>query len=461
MKQISTPSLSTAATRKISPEFSIRIDGREETSKKTRLGVIAIIAALILTVFEGALRKWVVEGNSWPSYLVYFSKDIAFTALVFLPAKKITSSYVKLYRRWLILGCFLLVSGAIGSSIIDFNLVGGMLTLRATVLLPLVGYFTLRRINFIPLKFVALLLTVLTVINFALGVVQNSLPADHVLNRYASLSTDIAVLATGVRATGTFAYLAGLGVISTIGIWAGMVLLSLASNQWDRIFGWIGIVSGFGCSLAAVSRSPILIGGAMILSWAVLYRVSLFAGLRIILVGALMWGLVVYFDLAPTFSGLGQAVIDRNESSGETFEGRAFGQLQEGYEALTIAPLGNGLGTEQVGGNYYSTGVMSFTTYETQMPRIIMEVGLLGLVGFLMICAAAIMSLQVAKRSAASGAEQSALLATQLLLASMFYTNVIFNHTASSFAWLIFVVALAGCMGPTSASLLSSVKRRA
>jgi hypothetical protein len=410
-----------------------------------RWAFVAILAALMLIVLEGAIRKWIVgTDTSALSYVVYFSKDIAFAVLIFLPIKKRQDSVSHVFRRWLFPGCFLVIAGAAGSSIQDLNPVGGGLTLRSAILLPLIAYFALQKIRGVSLRTVVLLLTLFTFVNFVLGVYQNSLPADDVLNRYASLSTDITAFDTGVRATGTFAYIAGMGVISLVGVWAGMVLLSLGGNRWNRIAGWVALASGFGCSLASISRSPVILGAVMLLAWGLFYRVGLSSGLRILMAGILFSLILVFSGLTPTLSDLGRGLIQRQETATDTFQERAFGQFQEAYEAITIAPFGNGLGSEQVGGNYYRNGVMSFTTFENQLPRVIMETGILGLIGFLMICAGAISTLQFAKQKATTESERSLLLATQLLLISMFYTNVLFNHTASSFTWLIFVVVLTG-----------------
>jgi hypothetical protein len=420
----------------------------------SRWVILAVFGALTLTILEGAIRKWIVgTDSSVLSYVIYFSKDIAFIALLFLPAEKNPGSASLVFRRWLIPGSFLLISGAMASSVQGVNLVGSALTLRAAVLLPLIAYFAIKKLNGVSLRNVALLLTVFTFANFVLGIYQNSLPADSLFNRYASSSTDITVLDSGVRATGTFAYIAGMGVISMVGIWAGMVLLSLSGKRWDRLGGWVALISGFGCSLTAVSRSPVILGAVMLLIWGVFYRVGISSGVRILVAGVLMWFLVMLFGLAPTFSNLGEGLIQRGEEAGDTFQDRAFGQFEEAYEAITIAPFGNGLGSEQVAGNFYKSGVMSFTTFENQLPRLIMETGVFGLVGFLMICVGAVSTLQFVKRSATTESERSVLLATQLLLVSMFYTNVLFNHTASAFTWVIFVVVLGGRVKAASPEL--------
>ena len=459
MNQNSAKPLASEGSDNAHVDVFVRAYHRRLELPKRRWSVVALLAALTLTILEGAIRKWVLGTDSSPLiYLTYFSKDIVFLVLLFLPAEKKADSASLVFRRWLIPGCFLLVSGAIGSSTAGFNSVGAVLTLRASVLLPVIAYLAIRKLDNIPLRTFAMILTLLTIANFILGAYQNSLPVESTLNRYAALSMQITAVESGVRATGTFAYIAGLGVIALGGMWAGMTLLSLGGKQRDRIAGWLALLSGFGCSLAAVSRAPIILGAMMVLVWGGAFRVGLSSALRILLAGALIFIIAILLGIAPTVSNLGYGLLQREEVAGDSFQERAFGQFQEAYEAVAIAPFGNGLGSEQVAGIYYTTGVMGFATFENQLPRLIMETGIFGLMGFLLICVGAIAALKAAKQDVSKSA-RSVLLATQLLLASLFYTNVIFNHTASSFAWLIFVAVLAGVKAPSAAAALGTITK--
>ena len=151
----------------------------------------------------------------------------------------------------------------------------------------------------------------------------------------------------------------------------------------------------------------------------------------------------ISLGLTPVFVKLGRAVLERHETGGDTFVNRAFGQFEEAVEAAALAPFGFGFGSEQVAGNYAAKGEMTFCTFENQLPRLILETGVPGLLGFLTICVGSILSLQRAKKTLANQQARSMLLATQLLLVCLFYTNVVFNHTASSFSWLIFAAASA------------------
>lgn len=413
---------------------------------KERRGVWILLTALVLTIVEGSIRKWVIGSQGNPlNHLAYFSKDIVFAMLLLLPARGPSFPAFEVFRRWLLPGCFLLLLGALLSSTQGFNIVGAVLTLRAVILLPLLAYYAVPRISGIKgisLQSVAQLLALFTIVNFALGTVQNSLPADHILNRYAADSTDITEVKSGVRATGTFSYITGLSVISTVGIWAGLTLISVSRNLFHQMAGLAAIAAGFGCGLASVSRGPVIAGAGILIVWILLSGAVSLLNFRSLVAGALFLALIVFFDLNATFSRLQEDLIERHETSDDTIEGRTFGQLEEALEVLNTAPIGNGFGTEQVGGNYYKSGLMQFTTYETQLPRLVLETGVAGIVGFLLVCAGAILALQAAKRESATRSQKNVLLATQLMLLPMLYLNVVYNHTASAFVWTIFTAVL-------------------
>jgi hypothetical protein len=427
-------------------------DGRElriQARRKAAYGTASqkawqvLLAAITMIILEGAFRKWVPAfGNGTGRYLMYFSKDIIFAALLFFPNRSLPTAALKTFENWLLPGCVLLGAGALLSSLHGFNPVGAVLTARAMVVLPVIAWLAVPRLAGLPLKRVIWLLIGFTVLNFALGVEQNRLPPDNILNRYAAETDQIVVVDSGVRATGTFSFIAGMGIISSIGIWAGLALMSLAKTQWQRIGAWAALASGFGCGLASVSRGPIVVGVAMVAGWLVSSREGVSAVARGLASAIFCAVVATGFGIMPIFSDLGSGLMQRHISSDEVFQQRAFGQLGETAFALQTAPFGNGLGTEQVAGVYYATGEANFNKFESPLPRLIMETGALGFIGYLLVCAGALLALQRAKRDADAGA-RGMLLATQMLLVPMFYGSVFFDHTASAFVWMIFAAVMA------------------
>jgi len=414
-----------------------------------------LLAALALTVLEGAIRKWVIgSAFEFSSYLIYFSKDIVFALLLLFPFRRASSEALELFGRWLVAGCFLLLCGALASVTKDLNFAGAMLTARPLLFLPVVAFMAAPRLRGISLQSVALLLGLLTILNFALGILQNHLLPEDILNRYATGASDISTTETGVRATGTFSYITGMGIISVVGIWAGIVYVSLGENMRQQTLGWAMLAAGFGCGLASVSRGPILIGSVMIITWLLFSRGWALTKSRSVFAVVLCLGILASFEVTTTFLKLGHGLLLRVQTSNDTTQERSLGQFEEALTALQMAPLGNGLGTEQIGRYHYSQGEMASTTFESQWGRLVLETGAFGLVGFLVIGAGAIFALQIAKRHTTAGGEKAALLATQCLLLSMFATNVVFNHVASAFVWMIFAAVL-GVSIPTAATLCS------
>jgi hypothetical protein len=358
------------------------------------------------------------------------------------------SSNAHPFRWWLYVGCLLLGCGATLSCVTGINSAGAVLTLRALIALPILAFLVIPRLKAVPLKHVVVLLAVLTLVNFILSIIQNQLPPDHFFNRYSIMSEDTNVVTaeTGVRATGTFSFITGLAVMSSIGVWAGIVILSEAEDLYRRMLGWLSIVSGIGCALTSVSRAPLVIGMGMLCVWLLATRISMLFSWNSVFAGILVLMALVIFDAVPKLSELSEGLLQRHESAGDSIEDRLYGQiLVELSDAISMAPLGNGLGTEQVGGNYAVGQKMQFTTFETQFGRLVMELGVVGLLGFFVICIGALLALQHAKKNSEKESDKSILFASQILLILTFATNIAFNHVASAFIWMIFSVVLSSC----------------
>jgi hypothetical protein len=424
------------------PLPNIAAQGENSRGKQIAWGIL--LAAIVLTVLEGAIRKWLI-GSPFQieSYLAYFSKDVVFALLLLLPVRANSSAPLEYFGRWLIPGCFLVLCGALASSTQEISFSGALLTLRAAVFLPVVAFLVVPRMQGISLRSVALFIGLMTILNFALGIVQNELPARHILNRYVVDTADITTTPTGVRATGTFSYISGMAIMSVVGVWAGIVQLSLGRNISQKIFGWAALASGVGCGLASVSRGPIVMSAVMISVWLMIYGMKIVNDSRSTLAGIVLLVLVSYIGLTATFIDLGQGLLLRADTAGDTIQERSVGQFFDALTAVEMAPFGNGLGAEQVGRKAYSTGELARTIFESPLSRLVLETGVFGLLGFLLICSGALLALQIAKLQVATSGEKAALLITQLFLFWMLAGSVVFNHVASAFAWILFAAVMA------------------
>jgi hypothetical protein len=276
-----------------------------------------------------------------------------------------------LFRRWLFIGGGLVALGGAIAACRSVNPVGAALTLRATIVLPAIACAAVPRLCGLKLLPVAASVGALTCVNCGLGILQNHLPADHLLNRYAGNETEVAVLESGVRATGTFAYITGLAVLSSVGIWAGLAMTSLAAEGLGMGAGAVTILASIGCGLASVSRGPLVVGAVLLASWAVFVSYRSGKLLKPFWTSALITLAGLVLSLVPEARQMTLAVLERHEQGEDTFQQRVFGQFSQAAAAAAIAPLGEGLGTEQVAGNYAAAGAMRFTTFEDQLPRLI------------------------------------------------------------------------------------------
>jgi hypothetical protein len=440
----------------INPLHKKRADGQPLRQSSSKISLSLILGALTLCVLEGAARKWLIGSESnIAEYGAYFSKDIIFAGLLLLSPLAKRNLALLDFKRWLVPGCALVLCGAIVSSIFGFNPVGAVLTLRAMLVLPFLTWLVARRLNQKHLLAIAILTAVFTIANFGLGLVQTQLSTDHILNKYANENMFVVEVSAGVRACGTFAYITGMSVMSTAGIWAGLTLMSLSRSIGGKGLGSAAVIAGFGCGLVSFSRAPIVIGAAMVVVWLLAassgIKLIFRASGAIVLVCLLGWAL----GFAPVFQRLATGLLERQEEvseNGESSSNRMFGQLEEAAEAAAYVPFGNGLGTEQVAATFLSTGRRGFNNFETQFPRIILDTGIIGFIGFVVIYGGLILVLQNVKRRTSDEGRRGMLLATQLFVAGIAYTNVIYNHTASSMMWII----IAAVLGSASAKNVKS-----
>jgi hypothetical protein len=112
-------------------------------------------------------------------------------------------------------------------------------------------------------------------------------------------------------------------------------------------------------------------------------------------------------------------------------------------QAVDMAPFGNGLGTEQVGGNFYSSGKMTLTTIEGEWPRIILEIGVIGFVGVALTILGTLHSLWSARQTLSGPKIKAVLLVVTMLCAAWAFTGVFFNHVTSFYFWVFVASALA------------------
>jgi len=404
---------------------------------------ILLLLSIVACVLEGTLRKWVFRESAGPiKYTCYFAKDFIFAAILLCRSR---GALNKSLRTVLIVSLPLILTGAALAAVHELNIVGGLLSFRALVGLPLLTYLIIPRLAGAKIHNVAFLIGGLTVLNALLGITQYSSPADAPINFYATEDLASATaFEENVRAAGTFSYITGYSNLAIVGAWAGLSLLCLARGRLSYIVGgWGAYVASLLCALVSISRGTVLTVLALLVALAISGRHALgnlMKGLAA-LIAVLALGYV--FNLNSVVVKLSDTVIARHESSDDTIEGRTVGPFLEAGLATEIAPLGSGFGTEQVAGVYAETGVMSMRRFESQFARLVIETGLIGLLGFLMTCVGTLYVFFQVRRTVIDEGLRRVFVLGAFVVGSFFFTNVVFNHFASFFAWVIVAITLA------------------
>jgi O-antigen ligase len=404
---------------------------------------LVIVLSIVACVLEGAARKWVFRESAGPTkYACYFAKDFIFAGILFC---RPLGAYCEQLKKVLVLAFPLIIAGMFFGIIHDFNVVGGILSFRALVFLPILAYFAIPRLTEVKIDTVLLVIGGLTVLNAALGLAQNSSAPDAPINFYAT--SDLAsatAFEENVRAAGTFSYITGYSTFATVGAWAGLCLLCLASGRILYIIaGWGFYGASLICALVSISRGTVLIVLALLVAFAVSGKDALGNLLKGIVAASVIFAIGYSLSFNPVLVRLTDTVIARHAAADDTVEGRTVDPFLDAGIAVQLAPLGAGFGTEQVAGVYAETGVMSLGHFESQYARIVMETGLIGLVGFLILSIGSVYALFGTRRMITDEGLRRIFVLSAFLVGSLFFTNVVFNHFASYFAWMIMPLTLA------------------
>ena len=227
-----------------------------------------VIAVFFCGIFEGAARKWLLPpGIPELSYLAYLSKFLAFGLVgIAVPVSVAPSRILLEFRGYLQVGLAMLFCGALLSAFSGFSVAGGFLTIVMTVAGPVLAYSATSKIRTANIELVLRWIAVMSLFPAVLGLIQFELPATHVLNKYLGDTgwRDVITDLGRVRATGTFSFISGMAAMTLVCVWSGMSLRTLSTRARDQFLGLVTILAGFICGFAALSRSAVFLGLALV-----------------------------------------------------------------------------------------------------------------------------------------------------------------------------------------------------
>jgi hypothetical protein len=401
-----------------------------------------VIASVVLCVFEGAARKWLLP-NSTPAVqaLMYFSKDVPLAIagfLTLLNPKRPASAIFGPMAQLLIVGTVLVLMGSL-IAIEGFNPMGAVITLRNGVILPWVAWLLGRnltgRSDIIAICHV---IGCCAIVNAILGGIQFYLPGDHVLNLQPTDLTVAVEDAGRLRASGTFSYITGMADLCIITAWAGAVLVGGFPR---RPLGYIYVFAGLTCTAVAMSRSG-LVYSLSLISLVLIFNSKLrYVGIAIALIGLFGYGFGgSFFDEAATNDpGIHNAIWSRHKAAGDGVEDRAFGTIISDLPAVAAEyPFGVGLGATQMSGQVSAkeNSLTVFVSTEGEHARVVYEVGILGFCGIYLIRIGSLVILITLIQSIAFDDRQARYAAwwpTMFLIFFGLNMSVVFDHMQATY----------------------------
>ena len=407
---------------------------------------VTVIIALILAVFEGALRKWVLpEFGQW----IYFAKDLL-----------LIGAYVGFWGPRVVRRQRQRLWHPSNGLLVAFSVLA-VLEL-ANPLLPslTLGLFGIKSyLIYIPLMYMVPFIfadaqelgkfwywyLVLAVIPLTLGVIQFGAPADSVLNRYSwddEVAQGVATFgsSTRVRITGTFAYISGYTTYLTLVFL--MALSSAVSEGRKQVRCALYCVLGLILAnlLMTGSRGPFLtLGASLVILLALTRHSSRSVRRHVVVTVCVVLPLVglLASNLFPEALTAFQGRVQENED----LPGRLAELLYNPVWALAEAgPFGYGLGSTHQARVFVISGDTSdnlLPNAEGEWERIILEV---GPVGFALVLLTRIFVARQLWRvfQACQGTPFQSYLMTALLFSLISIPGpLVFNHTASLFYWFL------------------------
>ena len=410
----------------------------------SRLSFIAklFIAILLIVVFEGALRKWVSNGLTYP--IIALRDGLAAYGVLWALVKGRTRYSPHAFQQLVLFSVALVLWGVFQVLLNGTSLLVYLLGLRFWLLYLWFAFMAGITMSEYDFKAISKVLVLLLIAMAPLAVIQHFLPPTSFWNKQVDEDSLIfRVTADIVRTTGTFSFT--MGYTTFLAMASPFVFLSLdvSAPLWQA--KWMPIVAIMALLVATIvsgSRGAIIFFGLLFLIYA-------FAAMRFAKGRkkgkSLLMIIVVIAMLAASLSIFSRAV----DATRERFESAHQAETPIDRLIYTFAPqgeipfLGEGIG---MGSNFAAmleTGNRTFMLAESENARIILEAGLLG-VGFvamkmLIVWRAGRKSLRIAKLT---GSVSTLLIWVAVALALLAWP-IVGQLTVNALGYLLFGLGIA------------------
>lgn len=425
----------------------------------------AVKWAMVIALFEGAIRKWVFpQGQE----LVYFLKDVvlvgAYIRFFFFPDPEIRSWRVRAPTGFIILCCTIVSFSAmnpnIGSPILAlYGVKIYLLYVPLAFMVPLL--FRSRDDLFNGLTKYAFIATPICL----LGIAQFGAGGDSWLNVYAQRSPDTVSATTfgwadaKVRITGTFSYLTGHTVFCIFFTALHICLLTCRLPKWKTMWlmGNLPLLLGnafMGGSRSAILTTGLIIGGFVLFSFftQVSEKKNVFLVLGAGCALAIMGAAFFFKDAQSEWKA-------RSESATDSYYNRL---VEHPVESISKAMRESGAFGYGIGMAHPATDRLrnvlgirppkeKAPVFDSEMAQVWGELGPLGFFAWYGMRVSIFLCSIGCFLRCQSVQLKPFLLASLLIQAPHFLMSVVFNHTANVLLFCAFGLSLIAAVEPAVA----------
>lgn len=346
------------------------------SNRLTMLGKL-FIAILLITIFEGALRKWVSNSLTYP--LVGSRDVLAAYGVLWALVKNQTRHAPRIFQHLALVSIALVVWGALQLLINQTSTLVYVLGLRFWLLYLWFAVLAGIAMTEYDFKIIAKLLVLLLIAMAPLAVMQHFLPPSSFWNKQVDESFIFQVSRGIVRTTGTFSFTMGYTTFLAMASPFVFMSLDVTFKLWQT--KWLPILAAAALLAATVvsgSRGAIIFFGLLFITYVVSsirFAKGRKKGQSILVIAVVLVLLVVAINV---FSRAADATRDR-------FEAAHRNESPIDRIIYTFAPqgeipfLGEGIGMGNHVAAQLLTGKKRTILAESENARLILEAGLLGL----------------------------------------------------------------------------------
>jgi hypothetical protein len=421
----------------------------------------AVKLALVIALFEGALRKWVWSGGG---DLIYFLKDGvllgAYLRFFMAPDPDIRAYRLDIPATAILILCLVVAFPAINPNI-------------GSPILAIIG--VKFYLYYIPLAFMMPYLfrtqeemvrqltwyAFLGIPICALGFLQWRSDAFSVLNSYAAGMMEMGAtgfgVGTGVRVTGTFSYITGHTTFVTFFAALYLALIAVKETPYKKIIVGLALPmlaanSFMGGSRGAVMSAGFTVIGFILASFSPTFTTS--KQFRGILIGG---GLLCVLGVTYFFSDAVLLWTTRRNTAGDNVASRVITMpmdaLEQGFKEAGLT--GYGIGLTHPGSAALRAALKipapkrKAPVFDTEPGQVFAELGFIGFFAWYCLRFYFLAAVWQSFRRSPPGILKTISLAAFVVYGPYMVMSVVLNHTASILLWALVGLAFTCRLQPT------------